>query len=269
MGGTQTNLEAKGARNDLLHILQKRRNIINELCDGNVEKREVLERVDVSRPTMDRAYRELNEIGIINSVGTSHVFTRFGKTVCHSMKEIFELVEAMEQARDFLIQLPEDAPIDLRVFLRANIHFAEAHAPQEVFVNVLQDIDEVDSVRGYASAFLPSHVSLFYDLIMNTDITFELLFTESVLDTLHSNYPDQLSDITEKDTCTVRSTDADIPFGVILIDNSRVFVPLGDNRKQLIGIVENNTEYSVEWAKELLDRLEKGEDTVAIRHFLN
>lgn len=144
---------------DILHLLATRQEMIEPLCDGRFDKRAIKERLDVSRPTVDRAFRELEELGILASAGSTYELSRFGRLFCDRFGDHIEEIEEMTDLADLLFHLPEGASIDDRLLDGAEVYGSEPHAHLSPLTHAGDLVRDADRIEGYAKALLPQYVS--------------------------------------------------------------------------------------------------------------
>jgi predicted transcriptional regulator len=244
---------------DLLNLSQKRYDILCLICEGTLDKAAVEERIDSSRPTVDRAYREFEEMGILNSTGTSYDLTNFGALYCEEFSRVRETLETIDQIREILSYLPSDSTIDMRLLEGADVQVAKEHAPQEPFMEVVNVALDADSIVGYSSTVMPNYVDVFYSLVVDSGIETTLVFTDDVVEVLRDNYADEFDDLTAADNATIHSTPRIKTYGLLMADDT-IAVPVGHERDRLQAVILNDTEAAAEWGQEYLDRLIGAED---------
>lgn len=239
---------------DLLHLSYKRHDIIRLISDGTLDKRAVEAAIDSSRPTLDRAYRELEGAGIITSTGTSYELTNFGELFCQEFVRTWDAFGTLTEVRDVLSYLPRDAAIDMRLLEDAAIHQAEEHAPQEPLMEVVDIALTSDEIKGYSSTLNPYYVDVFYRLVVDDGVPVTLVFTEDVVDAIRTNYSEKFDDILRADHARIYSTPEVKTYGLIMGDGT-VAVPVGDERDHLQAVIVNETDAAVEWGDDYLESL--------------
>jgi predicted transcriptional regulator len=239
---------------ELLGLASKRADVLLALHEGTRSKREMATAVDVSRPTVDRAFRELEDVGVLTSQGTTYELTSFGRLFCEQVDRIVRTHDTLAEARDLLSYLPRDTSIDMRLVEGATVHEAAAYAPQEAFKEVVDLVDEAEEVRGYSSTVYPFYVDVFTEQILDARAETTLVLTEDVVDTLERNYREEFEAVTAAENFDLYETPVVETYGVVLADG-RVAVTVGDARDRMRGVVVNDTDEAAAWATEFLDSL--------------
>ncbi|WP_436923634.1 helix-turn-helix transcriptional regulator [Halosimplex amylolyticum] len=248
---------------DVLDIYNRRTDLLCLVCAGTLDKRELERQIACSRPTIDRSFRELEDLGVLASSGTTHELTAFGELFCQEFTRTRAALTTLTDMRDVLSVLPRDSPIDMRLLKGATAHRAAEHAPQEPFLDVVDAAADATEIRGYSSTVLPSYVDAFYSLVVEEAMPATLVFTADVVETLERNYPDRFADLTEADHTTVYETTATEMYG-LLVGDDVVAVPVGDDGGSLRGVVVNDTPAALTWAEAWFEELVSANDTSPI-----
>ncbi|WP_335999612.1 helix-turn-helix transcriptional regulator [Halorientalis halophila] len=237
---------------DVLHLFSKRREVFECLCDEQFDKQAVQKRIDASRPTVDRAFRELEAAGILDSTGTAYDLTNFGALCCAEFERVTGTLGTLTAMADLLAHLPREADFDLRMLEGAAVHYAEDHAPHEPLMEVLDVAVAASEIAGYSSVITPHYVDAFHSLLVEEGTPARLVFSEGVVETGMENYPERFGEIVDAPNATVYETEHDYTYGAIVGDG-RVAVPVGDDRDRLLGVVTNDTVDAVAWVTAFLD----------------
>lgn len=248
---------------ELLHIYSRRADILEFIADDVLDKRLIDDQLDVSRPTIDRAFRELEGAGILASTGSTYELTKFGDLFCQQFLRTREVLRAMTDIRPALEHLPRDEAIDMRLLRNATIHRAETHAPQEPFLEIANLAYEATELVGYSSTVMPYYVDVFHTLIVDEEIPATLVFTADVVDTLRENYSEKFEDLLHTEHASVVSTPVVKSYG-LLMSNDTVAVPIGDERDTLQAVILNDSEAALEWGEAYLSLLTEPADATEL-----
>jgi len=242
-------------RDDLLHLLATRHEMIDPICNGSLDKRSIRRRLDVSRPTVDRAFRELEELGMLTSTGTAYELTRFGRLFCERFHDQVSTVDQMVEVGDLLAHLPGSAAIDERMLEGARVLETEPHAPLAPLTEVGELATDADRIEGYTNALLPNYVSFVKRGVSSKGMGARIILPEAVMEVAFEEYMEQLSELLDAPEFTLVKTHETIPFGVLVVDDEAVGVSIRDDENRLRGALVNESAAAVEWATEQLDRL--------------
>lgn len=238
----------------LLKIYQQRHNVLRLFSDGIFDKQAVEARLDVSRPTLDRVYRDLEANNILTSVGTTYDLTAFGDFVCRNLEQSRRVLEPLAELEPILSELPADAGIDRRLLDGADVLQADDHVPMEPFMTIVEDAREANQIQGYSTSLRPYIVEAFYSLIMDEGIPTTLVLRDVVVDAVYENFEEQFEEILAADHATIYETPITETYGLVMADET-VAVPVADQPVGIQAVIVNDTDAALEWGTELLDRL--------------
>lgn len=252
---------AEVSRDDLLHLLATRHEMIEPLCEETLDKQTIRRRLDVSRPTVDRAFRELERLGILDSTGSSYELTRFGRLFCDRFGDHIEEVEVMTELAELLAYLPEKASIDDRLLADSEVFGSEPHAPLSPLTQAGEIVREAERIEGFARALLPQYVSWVYRGVMEDGLEARVILPEPVMEASFDEYMAELSELLDHPNFTLVKALDSVPFGILLVDREKVAVSIRDEENHLRGALINDSPQAVEWARERLDALETSGET--------
>lgn len=247
---------AEVSRDDLLHLLATRHEMIEPLCEGSIDKQAIKRRLDVSRPTVDRAFRELETLGILDSTGSSYELTRFGRLFCDRFGDHIAEVEEMAELADLLAYLPEGASIDDRLLAGAEVYGSEPHAPLSPLTHAGEIVQEADRIEVYVRALIPQYVSYVHRGVIEEGLEARVILPEPVMEVAFDEYMDELSELLDHPNFSLVKALDSVPYGILLVDDETVAVAIRDQENHLRGALANDSPAAVEWARERLDALE-------------
>lgn len=239
---------------NLLHLSYNRYEILTLITEGEFDKREIESQIDASRPTIDRAFRELEDTGILNSEGTTYELTNFGELYCETFTQTADAFGTLASVKEILSRLPRDASIDMQLLEGASVYQAKEHASQEPFMEVINIARQASEISGYSSSLMPYYVDVFHSLIVEEGIPATLVVTEDVVETARENYADKSNEVIQAEHATVYATPKVKTYGLLVADET-VAVPIGSERDRLQAVIVNDTGEAMQWAMEYIDRL--------------
>ena len=230
-----------------IRTLHTNADLLQVLKDETLYKRELADRLDVSKKTIYRRMSDLQELGLADRSQNGYYLTNIGQLhadlyddyTCFS-DSIFSVMTHFSDVR--VGDLPS-----YQLLLDADVCRAESYAPYRPIDELQTLAVEADEIKGVSSIALPDLLNTVQDQHPHGNPTGELIFEESVLARLrtdqsaHANLP--------SDSVRLFSYPERVPFGIFLIDEppSEVAVLLSTARNQAIGLVRNNTVEAITW----------------------
>lgn len=245
-------------RDDLLHLLATRHEMIDPICDGTLEKQTIENHLEVSRPTVDRAFRELEALGLLESTGTTYRLTRFGRLFCDRIEDQLSQIDEMVDLADLLSHLPETASIDDRLLSGAEVVQTEKHAPLSPISEVRRLVGNADEITSYSNVILPHYVGFLHERVLEEGMAATVVLSEGVMERAFADYMEELGDLMDADHFTLVKSTESLPYGIVLVEGETVGVAIRDDQNYLRGALLNYSQDAVEWAREHLDALVAG-----------
>lgn len=238
---------------ELLHIFDKRGDVLRRICGGQFDKQTIEAAIEASRPTVDRAFRELEDAGILTSTGTAYELTNYGRLCCREFTRFEDRLETLADNGQVLSYLPEDAGIGRELLEGAAVHHADEQAPQDPLLELVAVVDGAEEILGYSSTINPYYVERFHALLVEEGTPATLAFTEDVVETGRRNY-EKFAAILAAENTTVYETPTVLTYG-LLVGDGTVGIPVGDKRERLRAVVVSDADAALAWADQLFERV--------------
>ncbi|WP_277555180.1 helix-turn-helix transcriptional regulator [Halobaculum limi] len=240
----------------LADVLAKRRDVLAAVCDGPLDKRTLVDRLDVPRTTLDRGVRELVDAGLADTVDGGVVATAVGRTVLDEHDGYRRRLAGIAAAEPLFESLPEDTPLDGRFLAGATVATPEPTVPDGVIERLFESVASARRVRGVAPVALSGHVDTFDAEATAGDAPPELVVSPDVLDHLIETRYDRVLELVEAEAMEYYYGPTSVCFGVWVAEHDDradeaglvVYTDTGVG-----GVAVNDTHEAVAWANECID----------------
>lgn len=251
---------------DLIQTLFKRKPVVNCLHEGVTDKREMVSALDISRPTVDRSIRDLEDQGVIERHDGEYQFTLYGLFVVNKFRNVLSTYETFIKVRPLLLSLPSESDLTMSVLEEAEVTVPHEYAPHEPLRYIEQEIEEADEIKLILPTILPSQLEFFADQATNAGLEGELIVREEAVEVLLTAYADSLDAILAADSeCRVWSTPNPTEYGVLVVDSSVVHIIGYSKDGGLTAVITNDSKAAVEWAENLFVQSRQGSNEVSFR----
>lgn len=238
---------------DVIETVVKRAAFLDRLAAGPTAKRDLRDDLDVSRSTVYKAIRELEDAGIAEQTEEGCRLTLFGRLVVEQYWTFAEAVDDIEPHASLLGVLPPDCPMITGVLVGAEIILTEQHAPYRPVGRIEDVVRNADSVTAMTPVVVPQYVDLFREQIVERDTTAELVLESPVVEYLRSDHGERFAETLETGRLAVWETSETIPFGIVAsLDEIAVLVYTENG--ELAGILVNDTDAALDWGREMFGR---------------
>lgn len=235
---------------DVLRTLLHRYDIVASLKQGRWDKRKLQQELEVSRSTIDRTFRMLEENGVLTSRGSRYQFTLFGALLVEEIQTIKTTTDALIAARPALRNLPATAEIPCNVLESSEPLLPTNVAPHAPLLRLEEEIARSEDVRAVITRVLPKHIDSVSSHLQNGSLSTELVMDEEVLGHVRSSYLEQLERCLGSENFTLWRVPETPPFGLALFDERAVWLSVYSTDGQFCGGLYTEDATSIEWAAE-------------------
>lgn len=241
-----------------LDVVASREDVLAELIDGPVDKRDLTDRVDASRSTVDRAVRELEDAGLAKRQSRGYVATLVGRLGLDCFRAYRREARTLFGAEDALEPLPADCDLPLEFVGTAETEVASRPAPYRPMQRVHDAIAAADEFRIvlpvlYDSRFL-EHC---YEHAVEEGNPTSLVVDESVVETAMNDFPEQTRKKTECEWFSVE-TGKTPAYGLLLTTCDGVTeataIVFGRSMGPVHAVLQTDDPVAVRWAEAQFER---------------
>lgn len=243
---------------EVIKVLNRRFEIVQALSEEPREKRSLVEAVDCSRSTVDRATRELEEYGLIVRVDGALELTPTAELILRDFERVRERIPGLREAQQVLSRLPPELDVDPAFLKNGTVVTAGKPNPVAPLRRVLELTDHVGAIHGIFSTVHPRAVERYRDRLADDEFRAELITEPITYRHLHSAYGQAFEAMERSDDLSLFLLDREIEFclGTFETDGERITV-LGayGPSHDLVGVLLDDSEPAFEWGMETYRRL--------------
>lgn len=242
---------------DRVELIARRSTVLAALADGPSFKRDLIDRLDVSRSTVDRAVEELREAELCRRTDGGFELTLTGRLLLERHREYLESATATLDAGDVLAPLPADTEIDVAALVGAEVHAADATTPYQPLEPLHDAIEVADRYRGLLPALEdPRHVRLLYEHVVVEANDATLVVDDDLHERLRSEYPRRLDAMADAGRFEV-FVGSTPPYGLVLTEadgEPTVSLVVFGSDGGVRGVIQNDSPGAVAWAEDRFER---------------
>ena len=233
-------------------VLENRHEVLEHLLTHSATKPELVDALDTSRSTVDRAIRDLTETGCVTESGAEYVATTTGRLAFDEFDRYRTGARSVRKTREFLDYLPADAPLDTAILTGATVTLSEAHAPDRALAPSIDLFERATALEGLA----PVVLTLYPDVIANRgqrrDRTVEIIAETAVIETLPTLASSQVESLLNDETVSLLEASESLPYALWLMetpDGEYAGITAYDSGG-VGGVLINDSAEAVRWARE-------------------
>lgn len=246
---------------DILQTVAKRSPLLERLEEGPAAKPELIEVLDCSRSTIDRAIRELEWLDCIRRTEDGFRLTVAGRLALSEHRRSLQTFESVAQLSNLLRELPAETPITVDMVRDATLLEIPSHAPSEPLEEIVDLVSRADRVRGMAAADrMPQFRRQFYERSVNGDLDIELILTEDLARYTLTEFTQRLRKVLVDGGVDLYAVQT-VPYELSIVETpteSVVYVILLNSDLTHRGVIRNDSADALEWAHGVFRRYRAG-----------
>lgn len=205
---------------EFLVELVSRRPVFRVLDRGPASRRELEDRLDISRSTCHRIVRSFEDKGLIARSGDRYELTGVGQAVCEAINRFARNVDTATDLGKLLNELDRaGVTVDLDAFAGATITRARPSDPYRPVSRFMQLLQQSSTLRTFdKTAIPPPYVDEIAQQVIEDGLTVEAIYEREVATRLFSGPPQSLRAAVESGQFVVE-VHPEIPFGICILDD--------------------------------------------------
>lgn len=248
---------------ELLELGNRRFDVLERLADGPASKPTLVDDLDVSRSTVNRALRELEEWHLVERTDEGHVPTLSGRLLADALDRYLGDLSTLAEANRLLAELPADTRVPVELLRGAAVHHPTPPSPNRALNLVREHVERADRTRCLVGALADKYAAEFFRNRIEAGMEFEAVFDDDLVSFLLAERRTAIRTYVEGgDVYTVE----DIPYSLVITEGDDVacqFVVYDDDGA-LAGLLVNDDPTAVEWAESTFERYREGATPLAL-----
>jgi predicted transcriptional regulator len=203
---------------ELIEVLNKRRDVVRILTTGVGDKTEITELSSVSRPTIDRAFRELDELGIVRTQGSDVDLTSFGRLAIEQYLDLEQQYDDLCSLAPLLPDLPADIDTGSLSGADLDVIHLEDTSPHEFHSNLRRTLTYQEELFVMMPVIHPHFLDYLGEVSRTDAAELNLVFPEEYRTDAVTLHGETLETILKREQHTVEFTTGEFDTGFILAD---------------------------------------------------
>lgn len=233
-------------------ILERRSPVLATLQASSARKPELVDELESSRSTVDRAIGELTEAGLVEQDGSEYTVTTAGRLAYREYREYERATDTISSTTTtFVNHLPRDAPVNTSLLEGASITMGAAHVPDQALEPSNNLFERATRMRGLAPVVLSFYPSLIAEQLAEGDLTVEIVAEPDVLETLPSLPEFGTESLSEVGGLQLYESDEELPYALWVMDTlESSYAGITAYDGGVVGVLINESQAAVQWADE-------------------
>lgn len=235
---------------DIDDIVTKRRDFLSALSEAPATKPELVDRLETSRSTVDRAIADLERYDLVRRPEDCYELTMAGQAAYERHRLYLDELSAIGRAREMISSLSPEVPFSHALLADAQIELAEPHDPHQPLELAADIISDATRLRKVSPAVFPICVELLEERVTE-GLSLEIVVSSDVLDALATRYDDELTCFDRPEN-GLYELDSDPPYGLWIADTpDGEYVGLMPHSETGVrGIIVSDDDDACRWASD-------------------
>ena len=244
---------------ELVGVVERRLDFLERLAAEPLRKHELVDALDHSRSTVNRAIDELEAVGLVAGETDGYRTTLTGRLLAEGYRELLTVADDLAAADDVLDPLDAEVDVSPVILREAETYRAatpDPYRPLEVLDEALAD---ADAVAAALPAFPYPRIAERLRRTAVGDGTVDLALAERAYRHAVERFADDLGTVARREGCRVAAVDA-VDAGVVAADDTALLLTF-DANGTLHGAAASTDPEAVAWAKRAVrDLIDRGRD---------
>ena len=233
-------------------VLRKRAPLLELLADTPRDQRDLRDELGVSRSTVYKSLKRLEDVGLVEDRDGSYALTGFGRLAWQRHDDHVARLRRLDSARRLLETLPDDRPFPPTLFERGRITVPGRHAPERPLDRLSEIGGEADRLRVVSPSGMPRFLADIHENVEAGDQTATLVLESDAIPRLRSGY-DGFEAAAAADGLDVRGVPGELPYALVLFDGDELGV-FGYEDGILVGAVFSDDRDALSWGERTFER---------------
>lgn len=243
---------------DLLELINDRKALLSYLADGPAHKRDIVDDMDLSRSTVDRAVSELMDYRLVQRKNDGYEVSKKGEIALGEITRTHEAMVGLEEASELVDCLPSGVGVPPSLFEEGDVYLSGQTSPLSPIDLALNRAKECEKLITLSYSYThPSHGDVLLERVFDGELELELVFEETLADDMIEKYGEYIDEYLDSDNVAFWVS-SDIQFALFVYymeDTEYLHLdahgPNGDFR----GTIESTSKVAIRWAENYFENI--------------
>jgi predicted transcriptional regulator len=243
----------------------RRAPILVSLQQESVAASELSNKVDMSRSTIHRAVKSLDEYDIIEESGGTYELTSLGEILAREIQMFGTRANIAHSLRDFLNPVEVNSErIPLEHFGDAKTTRRTSRQPHATIHRIIKLIEDAESPKMFSTVISPVYVGVGYRKMMD-GMKIEAIFDREVIDIMALEYPEKAYESVSTGNFDLYAHDG-LPFELLIFEDKIGLAAHNENGNAEI-LIECEDTSAIEWAENVYSEHLSDADSINTANF--
>ena len=256
----------------LRKIVRKRAEMLDSIESEPADKPGLVDRLDVSRSTVDRAVDTLRDADLVRRDGNVYRVTIQGRHALSAHQEYVERTDAVAEAGPLLGSVPESAEVNRRLIRTGTVRLANPNAPEKAIMGAVRELESARQLSVFSPVIKSNYVRPVHEQVSTRGLETRLVLgrgaTESMAEL--ATVTDIAESLVSADSFSLYTTDRELPFLLYLMrgeESDAVGITVHE-KGGIVGTVTTENPEAAAWGRDLFEDVLEEAEAVEVSEFV-
>ncbi|MFC7156734.1 tetratricopeptide repeat protein [Halomarina halobia] len=246
------------ADDEFVRLLRRRGDFLDHLRGEPRRKRDLVEALDCSRSTVDRALRELEYAGLVERTGGGYEASVAGRLAAEAYGDLLETVGVVLGSSDLLASLPNDCDVGPDALVGGERVPLDTVTPYELPPMLRECVESARRLTAVVPVVAdPRLLGGCQERVADGSLALDLVVGPDLHETLCRRFPDTLRELADGGATIARAERAP-PCTLLVVerrDGTRAVACVTYDGDARDGVYRNDADAALDWATDYVERV--------------
>lgn len=233
-------------------VLDKRSDVLRYVRETSARKPELVDELSISRSTVDRAIRDLIEVGCVTEAEGRYTATKTGRLALTEYEDYVSTTGAIQQSAQLLNHLSESANVEPLLLEEASVTLAKPHAPDHALIPTNQLVENATMMKGLAPVVHRSYLTTLSEQFERESFEAEIVAETDVISAMSEFSKTVVNLFGRHESLSLYRTEEKLPYALWLMETptgTHAGITVYDSGG-VAGTIVSGSADAVAWARE-------------------
>lgn len=229
-------------------------------------KSELVDALDVSRSTVYKAVRELEEWQLVTKTSDGYQLTSFGRAVVGEFTEFRKTVDRMSDFRTASTTELLENTVPASILREGEFVTPARRAPERPFEVLSESLKGAETVLGFSPVLGRQYLELLEDRSMNHGVEFDIVTNPEIIDYVLAEHRGVIERILSENRLKIWRTESELRYGMVVLESDapKLTVLVHTERGTLTGLLQTDAPEAIEWGHQQFEEYKNGASRIDV-----
>lgn len=233
--------------------IQNVQKILNLLDDTPADKRYITEKLDISRVTVDRHIRGLEEQSLVKYSNRKYRLTPKGKMIHEVFITSLNTMEKIHDVGNALNNIQNEFLIDSQVFQTGEVITPDKFNAEKPISSLEEPIKNASQIKFISDHLIPRYNNILFDRMEKGSLSMDVILENSLVQHLETKDDEGFNKALDEEQLSLWSTDENIPVSLMIFDQKEMSLVIHKDHR-VEAVIKNESTYAIRWGTSIFNK---------------